>query len=137
MYEKEDDPVETLINRLQADQHLEMMRLLMAQPQWGTAWENTYKKFVAKQGVSGGCLTSGPPSHREVCQGGYELACAACAWGCAESGGTHQPLVKLRTTKFCVVSSSMSCTRSLRVSLGKHPARPVHSVDRFKVQNVS
>jgi hypothetical protein len=27
MYEKEDDPVEALIDRLQAEQHLEMMRL--------------------------------------------------------------------------------------------------------------
>jgi hypothetical protein len=57
MYEKEDDPVEALIDRLQAEQHLEMMRLLTAHPQEGTAWEDAYKKCVAKQGVSGGGLT--------------------------------------------------------------------------------
>ena len=34
-----------------------MMRLLTAHPQEGTAWEDTYKKCVAKQGVSGGGLT--------------------------------------------------------------------------------
>jgi hypothetical protein len=35
MHEKEDDPVEALIDRLQAEQHLEMMRLLTAHPQEG------------------------------------------------------------------------------------------------------
>ena len=32
MYEKEDDPVEALIDRLQAEQHLEIMRLLTTHP---------------------------------------------------------------------------------------------------------
>ena len=57
MYGKEDDPVEVLIDRLRAEKHLEMMRLLAAHPQEGTAWEEAYKKCVARQGVAGGGLT--------------------------------------------------------------------------------
>jgi hypothetical protein len=70
MYEKEDDPVEALIDRLQAEQHLEMMRLLTAHPQEGTAWEDAYKNCVAKQGISGGGLTlrvTGLVRERRVC----------------------------------------------------------------------
>jgi hypothetical protein len=44
MYEKESSPLETLIDRLQAEQHLEMMRLLARHPQEGTAWEDAYKQ---------------------------------------------------------------------------------------------
>ena len=57
MYQDENKPLEALINRLQAEQHLEMMRLMAAHPQEGTAWEEVYKKCVAHQGVGGGGLT--------------------------------------------------------------------------------
>lgn len=50
MYEDEDDPLEALIDRLQAEQHLEMMRLLVSHPAEGHAWEHGYKKCVAMQG---------------------------------------------------------------------------------------
>jgi hypothetical protein len=35
----------TLIDRLQDEQHLEMMRLMAAHPQEGTAWEDAYDKL--------------------------------------------------------------------------------------------
>jgi hypothetical protein len=57
MYQDENKPLEALIDRLQADQHLEMMWLMAAHPQEGTAWEDAYKKCVARQGVWGGGLT--------------------------------------------------------------------------------
>jgi hypothetical protein len=57
MYQDENKPLEALIDRLQAEQHLEMMRLMAAHPQEGTAWEDAYKKCVARQGVGGGGLT--------------------------------------------------------------------------------
>ena len=57
MYEDEDDPLEALIDRLQAEQHLEMMRLLVSHPAEGHAWEHGYKKCVAMQGPKGGGLT--------------------------------------------------------------------------------
>ena len=57
MYGKEDDPVEVLIDRLRAEKHLEMMRLLAAHPQEGMAWGDAYKMCAARQGVAGGCLT--------------------------------------------------------------------------------
>ena len=44
MYQDENKPLEALINRLQAEQHLEMMRLMVSHPQEGTAWEDAYKK---------------------------------------------------------------------------------------------
>ena len=44
MYQDENKPLEALINRLQAEQHLEMMRLMAAHPQEGTAREDTCKK---------------------------------------------------------------------------------------------
>ena len=57
MYQDENKPLEALIDRLQAEQHLEMMRLMAAHPQEGTAWEDAYKKCVTLQGVVGGGLT--------------------------------------------------------------------------------
>jgi hypothetical protein len=54
MYQDENKPLEALIDRLQAEQHLEMMRLMAAHPQEGTAWEDAYNKCVARQGVVGG-----------------------------------------------------------------------------------
>jgi hypothetical protein len=57
MYQDENRPLEALIDRLQTEQHLEMMRLMAAHPQEGTAWEDAYKKCVARQGVVGGGLT--------------------------------------------------------------------------------
>ena len=57
MYQDENKPLEALINRLQAEQHLEMMRLMAVHPQEGTVWEEVYKKCVARQGVGGGGLT--------------------------------------------------------------------------------
>jgi hypothetical protein len=57
MYEKKSSPLEAIIDRLQAEQHLEMMRLLARHPQEGTALEDAYKKCVARQGTSGGGLT--------------------------------------------------------------------------------
>jgi hypothetical protein len=57
MYQDENKPLEALINQLQAEQHLEMMRLMAAHPQEGTVWEDAYKKCVARQGVVGGGLT--------------------------------------------------------------------------------
>jgi hypothetical protein len=53
MYENETSPFEALIDRLQTEQHLEMMWLLARHPQEGTAWEDAYKKCVARQGVVG------------------------------------------------------------------------------------
>ena len=40
MYQDENKPLEALIDRLQAEQHLEMMRLMAAHPPEGTAWED-------------------------------------------------------------------------------------------------
>ena len=57
MYENESAPLEALIDRLQAEQHLEMMRLLARHPQEGTAWEDAYKQCIARQGTAGGGLT--------------------------------------------------------------------------------
>ena len=57
MYQDENKPLEALIDRLQAEQHLEMMRLMAAHPQEGTTWEDAYKKCVSRQGVVGGGLT--------------------------------------------------------------------------------
>jgi hypothetical protein len=57
MYQDEKSPLEALIDRLQAEQHLEMMQLLAVYPQEGTAWEDAYKKCVARQGDVGGGLT--------------------------------------------------------------------------------
>jgi hypothetical protein len=57
MYENEASPLATLIDRLQAEQHLEMMRLLARHPQEGTAWEDAYKQCVAHQGTVGSGLT--------------------------------------------------------------------------------
>jgi hypothetical protein len=51
MYQDENKPLEALIDRLQAEQHLEMMRLMAAHPQEGTAWEDVYKKCVARQAL--------------------------------------------------------------------------------------
>ncbi len=56
-YQDENKPLEALIDRLQAEQHLEMMRLMASHPQEGTAWEDAYKKCVTLQGVGGGGLT--------------------------------------------------------------------------------
>jgi hypothetical protein len=47
MYENEESPLAMLIDRLQAEQHMEMMRLLARHPQEGTSWEDAYKKCVA------------------------------------------------------------------------------------------
>jgi hypothetical protein len=57
MYENEASPLATLIDRLQAEQHLEMMRLLARHPQEGTVWEDAYKQCVAHQGTVGSGLT--------------------------------------------------------------------------------
>jgi hypothetical protein len=57
MYEKESSPLEAIIDRIQAKQHLEMMRLLERHPQEGTAWEDVYKQCVARQGTADGGLT--------------------------------------------------------------------------------
>ena len=57
MYETESSPLETLIDWLQAEHHLEMMRLLARHPQEGTVLEDSYKKCVARQGTAGGGLT--------------------------------------------------------------------------------
>jgi hypothetical protein len=57
MYEKESSPLEAIIDRIQAKQHLEMMRLLERHPQEGTAWEDAYKQCVARQGTADGGLT--------------------------------------------------------------------------------
>jgi hypothetical protein len=57
MYENEASPLATLIDRLQAEQHLEMMRLLARHPHEGTAWEDAYKQCVAHQGTVGSGLT--------------------------------------------------------------------------------
>jgi hypothetical protein len=57
MYENESAPLEAMIDRLQAEQHLEMMRLLARHPQEGTAWEDAYKQCIARQGTAGGGLT--------------------------------------------------------------------------------
>ena len=57
MYENESAPLEALIDWLQAEQQLEMMRLLARHPQEGTAWEDAYKQCIARQGTSGGGLT--------------------------------------------------------------------------------
>ena len=57
MHRDEKSPLESLIDRLQIDQHLEMMRLLAAHPQDGTAWEDAYKQCIVLQGVVGGGLT--------------------------------------------------------------------------------
>jgi hypothetical protein len=40
MYQDENKPLEALIDRLQGEQHLEMMRLMAAHPQEGIAWED-------------------------------------------------------------------------------------------------
>jgi hypothetical protein len=57
MYQDENKTLKALIDRLQAEQHLEMMRLMAAHPQEGTAWQDAYKTCVARQGVVGGGLT--------------------------------------------------------------------------------
>jgi hypothetical protein len=57
MYENEASPLATLIDLLQAEQHLEMMRILARHPQEGTAWEDAYKKCVTRQGTVGSGLT--------------------------------------------------------------------------------
>jgi hypothetical protein len=57
MYENEALPLATLIDRLQGEQHLEMMRLLAKHPKEGTAWEDAYKQCVARQGTVGSGLT--------------------------------------------------------------------------------
>jgi hypothetical protein len=57
MYENESSPLEAIIDRLQAEQHLEMMRLLARHPQEGTAWEDAYKQCITRQGTAGGGLT--------------------------------------------------------------------------------
>jgi hypothetical protein len=57
MYENEESPLAMLIDRLQAEQHMEMMRLLARHPQEGTSWEDAYKKCVAQQGTAGSGLT--------------------------------------------------------------------------------
>ncbi len=57
VYENESAPLEALIDRLQAEQHLEMMRLLARHPQEGTAWEDAYKQCIDRQGITGGGLT--------------------------------------------------------------------------------
>jgi hypothetical protein len=57
MYVNDTSPLEVFVDRLQADQHLKMMRLLARHPQEGTTWEDAYKKCVARQGVVGGGLT--------------------------------------------------------------------------------
>jgi hypothetical protein len=57
MYQDKNKPLEALIDRLQAEQHLEMMGLMEAHPQEGTAWEDAYEKCVAHQVVVGGGLT--------------------------------------------------------------------------------
>jgi len=57
MYENESSPLESMIDWLQAEQHLEMMRLLARHPQEGTAWEDAYKQCIARQGTAGGGLT--------------------------------------------------------------------------------
>ena len=56
MYKNEDNltRLSCFIDRLQAEQHLEMLRLVAKHPQEGTA---AYKKCVARQGVQGGGLT--------------------------------------------------------------------------------
>jgi hypothetical protein len=51
MYENEASPLATLIDRLQAEQHLEMILLLARHPQEGTAWEDAYNQCVAHQGT--------------------------------------------------------------------------------------
>jgi hypothetical protein len=46
MYQDENKPLGALINRLQAEQHLEMMRIMAEHPQVGTAWEDAYNKAL-------------------------------------------------------------------------------------------
>jgi hypothetical protein len=53
MYENEETPLDALIDLLQVQQHFEMMRLLAGHPQEETAWEDAYKKCVARQGIAG------------------------------------------------------------------------------------
>jgi hypothetical protein len=57
MYENEETPLDALIDLLQVQQHFEMMRLLAGHPQEETAWEDAYKKCVARQGIAGEGLT--------------------------------------------------------------------------------
>ena len=45
MYQDKNKPLEALIDRLQAEQHLEMMLLMAAHPQEGTTWEDADKKW--------------------------------------------------------------------------------------------
>ena len=53
MCKNEASPLATIIDRLQAEQHLEMMWLLARHPQEGTSWEDAYKQCVARQGTVG------------------------------------------------------------------------------------
>jgi hypothetical protein len=48
MYENESSPLAMLIDRLQAEQHLEMMRFLARHPQEGTAWEDASSQAVCR-----------------------------------------------------------------------------------------
>ena len=80
IYENDTSPLEALIDWLQAEQHLEMMRLLASHPQEGTAWENAYKKFIARSPRRRGWRIDSS-LHGKIRYGSHEPACAACAWG--------------------------------------------------------
>ena len=112
-----------------------MMRLLTAHPQEGTAWEDTHKKCVAKQGVSGGGLTLRVTE--KFAKEAMNLLAQPVRGGAQNQEARPPTAVKTTDKKILRGFVERVMDEKFAGQLSKHPARPVCRVDRFKVQSVS
>jgi hypothetical protein len=130
MYQDENKPLEALIDRLHAEQHLEMMRQMVAHPQEGTAWEEVYKKCVARQGVGGGGLTLDVTE--KFATEAMNLLAQPMRGG-SQNHVNRRPQANQQTRRCCGVTSSVWWRKSSRgrphMEHWTSRGRPLHAAD--------